>query len=97
MKRGKQNRAKRSSPKNSQACPTSTKQDQQSSTACSQRNPREVTGTRSRAPVPRCRRGTGPIQFLLGHVSVQTTERYLGCKQRLRNVVNDRIGIEPTC
>jgi hypothetical protein len=21
------------------------------------------------------------IQFLLGHVSVQTTERYLGCKQ----------------
>jgi site-specific recombinase XerD len=23
-------------------------------------------------------------QFLLGHVSVQTTEKYLGCKQRLR-------------
>src|SRR5437868_668723 len=22
------------------------------------------------------------IQFLLGHVSVQTTERYLGCKQK---------------
>jgi site-specific recombinase XerD len=36
------------------------------------------------------------IQFLLGHVSVQTTERYLGCKQRLRGAVNDRIGIEPT-
>ena len=35
------------------------------------------------------------IQFLLGHVSVETTERYLGCKQRFRNVVNDRIGIEP--
>jgi integrase len=35
------------------------------------------------------------IQFLLGHVSVQTTERYLGCKQRLRNAVNDKIGIEP--
>jgi integrase len=35
------------------------------------------------------------IQFLLGHVSVQTTERYLGCKQRLRNVVNDNIGLEP--
>ena len=35
------------------------------------------------------------IQFLLGHVSVQTTEKYLGCKQRLRDAVNDRIGIEP--
>ena len=35
------------------------------------------------------------IQFLLGHVSVQTTEKYLGCKQRIRNAVNDRIGIEP--
>ena len=35
------------------------------------------------------------IQFLLGHVSVQTTERYLGCKQRIRGAVNDCIGIEP--
>jgi len=35
------------------------------------------------------------IQFLLGHASVQTTEKYLGCKQRLREAVNDRIGIEP--
>ena len=35
------------------------------------------------------------IQFLLGHVSVQTTEHYLGCKQRIRSAVNDRIGIEP--
>jgi len=35
------------------------------------------------------------IQFLLGLVSVQTTERYLGCKQRIRSAVNDRIGIEP--
>jgi hypothetical protein len=35
------------------------------------------------------------IQFLLGHVSVQTTERYLKCKQKLRCAVNDRIGIEP--
>jgi integrase len=35
------------------------------------------------------------IQFLLGHVSVQTTERYLGCTQRISCAVNDRIGIEP--
>src|SRR5580658_7806695 len=35
------------------------------------------------------------IQFLLGHVSVQTTERYLGSRQRIRSAVNDRIGIEP--
>ena len=35
------------------------------------------------------------IQFLLGHVSVQTTEKYLGCKQRISGAVNDRIGIEP--
>ena len=35
------------------------------------------------------------IQFLLGHVSVQTTEKYLGCKQRLREAANDKIGIEP--
>jgi integrase len=35
------------------------------------------------------------IQFLLGHVSVQTTERYLGRKQPLRNAVNDKIGQEP--
>lgn len=35
------------------------------------------------------------IQFLLGHVSIQTTEVYLGCKQRLRIAVNDKMGIEP--
>jgi hypothetical protein len=27
-------------------------------------------------------------------VSVQTTEKYLGCKQKLRIAVNDHIGIE---
>jgi len=35
------------------------------------------------------------IQFLLGHVSVQTTEKYLGCRQRFRHAVNDRLGIGP--
>jgi integrase len=39
------------------------------------------------------------IQFLLGHVSIQTTERYLGCKQRfndaVNDAVNDHIGLEP--
>ena len=34
------------------------------------------------------------IQFLLGHVFIQTTERYLGCKQKFRDAVNDRMGIE---
>ena len=34
------------------------------------------------------------IQFLLGHASVQTTERYLGCKQKLRQAVNDNLGLE---
>jgi integrase len=32
------------------------------------------------------------IQFLLGHASVLTTERYLGCKQNLDEPVNDRFG-----
>jgi integrase len=31
------------------------------------------------------------IQFLLGHASVQTTERYIGCKQDLTRAVNDRL------
>jgi integrase len=35
------------------------------------------------------------IQFLLGHISVQTTERYLGCTQRIASAMNDRSGIEP--
>ena len=34
------------------------------------------------------------IQFLLGHTSVLTTERYLGCKQKLHHAVNDRMGLE---
>ena len=34
-------------------------------------------------------------KVLLGHASVETTERYLGCKQKLRDAVNDHLGIEP--
>jgi hypothetical protein len=34
------------------------------------------------------------IQFLLGHVSTQTTERHLGCRQKLLVAVNDHISIE---
>ncbi len=30
------------------------------------------------------------IRFLLGHASVQTTERYIGSKQKLQDAVNDR-------
>jgi integrase len=34
------------------------------------------------------------IQLLLGHASIQTTERYLGTRQDLAHAVNDRMGIE---
>ncbi len=33
------------------------------------------------------------IQFLLGHASVQTTERYIGCRQNFIEAVNDRFRI----
>jgi integrase len=33
------------------------------------------------------------IQFLLGRASVQTTERYIGCRQKFREAVNDRFRI----
>jgi len=36
------------------------------------------------------------IQYLLGHESIQTTERYLGGKQELVNAVNDRIVVDST-
>jgi integrase len=44
-----------------------------------------------------CRAGGGDIeqiQFLLGHASIQTTERYLGSRQNLAAAVNDALGIE---
>ena len=34
---------------------------------------------------------TEQIQFLLGHSSARTTERYLGCRQDLANAVNDSL------
>jgi integrase len=33
------------------------------------------------------------IRFLLGHASVQTTERYIGSKQNLQDAINDRFDI----
>lgn len=33
------------------------------------------------------------IQFLLGHASVQTTERYIGCRQKFKEAVNDRFRV----
>jgi hypothetical protein len=40
--------------------------------------------------VPPGWRRTGPDTVSLGHVSVQTTERYLRCKQKFRSAVNDQ-------
>ena len=36
------------------------------------------------------------VQFLLGHASVETTERYLGCKWRLSHAVNEHLALEDT-
>jgi integrase len=33
------------------------------------------------------------IQFLLGHVSIKTTERYLGSEQEIEIAVNDNLGL----
>jgi site-specific recombinase XerD len=45
-----------------------------------------------------CEAGGGleQVQFLLGQVSIETTERYLCCKQRFQNAANDAIGLEPS-
>jgi len=34
------------------------------------------------------------IQFLLGHASIQITERYLGTLRNLKEAVNDRLGLD---
>jgi integrase len=44
-----------------------------------------------------CRKAGGDIeqiQILLGHASIQTTERYLGTEQNLIVAVNDAMGLE---
>ncbi len=44
-----------------------------------------------------CRKAGGDleqIQMLLGHASIQTTERYLGTEQNLAAAVNDALGLE---
>ena len=43
-----------------------------------------------------CRKGGGDleqIKFLLGHASIQTTERYLGSEQEIAIAVNDNLGL----
>ena len=43
-----------------------------------------------------CRKGGGDleqIKFLLGHSSIQTTERYLGAEQEIAVAVNDNLGL----
>ena len=43
-----------------------------------------------------CRKNGGDleqIKFLLGHSSIQTTERYLGSEQDIAEAVNDNLGL----
>jgi integrase len=43
-----------------------------------------------------CRKNGGDleqIKFLLGHSSIQTTERYLGSEQEIAIAVNDNLGL----
>jgi integrase len=45
-----------------------------------------------RQALPQERGDLEQIKFLLGHASIQTTERYLGAEQELEIAVNDNLG-----
>jgi integrase len=50
----------------------------------------------SRTCAKLCRKGgddLDQIKFLLGHSSIQTTERYLGSEQEIAIAVNDSLGL----
>jgi integrase len=53
--------------------------------------------TISAAPAPNSAAKNGgdleQIKFLLGHSSIQTTERYLGAEQDIEIAVNDNLGL----
>jgi integrase len=55
-----------------------------------------LTPYSSRTCAKLCRKNGGnleQIKFLLGHSSIQTTERYLGSEQELVVAVNDSLGL----